>query len=279
MVDDEGVLSGVFSKSDLLRPSHTRIALLDHNELDQAVNGANEVQITEIIDHHRLGNVPTDMPILFMNRPVGSTCSIIADLFRGDGLMPDASIAGVLMAGIISDTLLLNSPTTTPLEGELLTWLEPIVGIQSKDLAELIFSSGSVVLNSTPDEVIRSDCKVYADESVRYSVSQVEELGFDNFWKSIEALEVALGSYRISEDLYCSVLFVTDINTQNSLLLVDGPVEFKAAINYPHKTGHNNVYELQGVVSRKKQLIPYLTTLLKNPDLITKVAPDYSSAI
>ena len=268
VTNEDKELLGVFSKSDILRPSNTRIALVDHNELGQAVNGAEEVQITEILDHHRLGNIPTDQPILFINRPVGSTCSIIADLFRAKSLTPSSGIAGVMMAGIISDTLLLNSPTTTPLEGELLEWLAPIAGISAQDLAELIFSSGSVIINHTPDEVVCSDCKTYSDVNVRYSVSQIEELGFSNFWKKENALDQALEAYRKKEELLFSFLLITDINTQNSLLVVAGNDELKSQINYTQKHGHNNIYDLPGIVSRKKQLIPYISTLLKTMGVV-----------
>jgi len=268
MVTDENKgLLGVFAKSDILRPSHTRIALVDHNELGQAVNGADQVQITEILDHHRLGNIPTDQPILFINRPVGSTCSIVADLFRAQSLTPTPSIAGVMMAGIISDTLLLHSPTTTPLEGELLDWLAPIAAVAAKDLAELIFSSGSVIINHTPEEVVCSDCKSYTDGAISYSVSQIEELGFDNFWKHEDALDQALEAYRAQKKLLFSFLLVTDINTQDSLLVVSGNDELKSQINYP-QNGQNNIYELSGIVSRKKQLIPYISTLLKTMGVV-----------
>jgi manganese-dependent inorganic pyrophosphatase len=265
--NDAEQLIGVFSKSDILRPSKTRIALVDHNELGQAVNGAEEVQLMEIVDHHRLGNIPTEQPILFINRPVGSTCSIVADLFRTHSLTPEPNIAGVLMAGIISDTLSLNSPTTTDLEGELLDWLSPIAGIKPKKLADIIFSAGSVVVNSKPEEVIRSDCKIYDEGKLRYSVSQIEELGFDNFWKNEEALNKALDSYRNEENLYFSFLLVTDINSQNSLLVISGSNELKHAVNYPQR-GQSNIYELSGIVSRKKQLIPYTSTLLKTMGVI-----------
>ncbi|TVP76519.1 MAG: putative manganese-dependent inorganic diphosphatase [Puniceicoccaceae bacterium] len=262
VVNDSKQLIGVFSKSDILKPSQTRIALVDHNELGQAVKGANQVQITEILDHHRLGNIPTDQPILFINRPVGSTCSIIADLFRADSLSPTANIAGIMMAGIISDTLMLNSPTTTPLEGELLDWLSPIAGIEPKVLSDLIFSAGSVVVNSKPEEVIRSDCKTYEAGELRYSVSQIEELGFDNFWINEDALGQALEAYRKEEALFFSFLLVTDINTQDSLLVAAGNEELQSAINYPQR-GQSNIYELPGIVSRKKQLIPYIASMLK----------------
>jgi manganese-dependent inorganic pyrophosphatase len=267
VTNEDKDLLGVFSKSDILRPSNTRIALVDHNELGQAVNGAEQVQITEILDHHRLGNIPTDQPILFINRPVGSTCSIVADLFRAQSLTPTPAMAGIMMAGIISDTLLLNSPTTTPLEGELLDWLSPIAGISPEELAELIFSSGSVIINHTPEEVVCSDCKKYSDGEISYSVSQIEELGFDNFWKHEDALDEALEAYRKKEGLLFSFLLVTDINTQDSLLVVSGSDELKSQIAYPHH-GQNNIYDLPGIVSRKKQLIPYISTLLKTMGVV-----------
>ncbi len=268
VTNEDQELLGVFSKSDILRPSNTRIALVDHNELGQAVNGAEEVQITEILDHHRLGNIPTDQPILFINRPVGSTCSIVADLFRAKSLTPSTGIAGVMMAGIISDTLLLNSPTTTPLEGELLEWLAPIAGISAKDLAELIFSSGSVIMSQPPEEVVCSDCKIYSNGDARYSVSQIEELGFNNFWKNEDSLDEALEAYRQKEELLFSFLLVTNINTQNSLLVVAGNDELKSQINFTKLHGHKNIYDLPGIVSRKKQLIPYTSTLLKTMGVV-----------
>lgn len=262
VLNDEERLVGVFSKSDILRPSKTRIVLVDHNELGQAVSGAEDVQITEILDHHRLGNIPTEQPILFLNQPVGSTCSIIANLFRSSKLTPEPSIAGIMMAGIISDTLLLNSPTTTPLEGELLDWLSPIAGIDPKELADIIFTAGSLIINSSAEEVVNADCKIYDEGAFRYSVSQVEELGFDNFWKNEQKLNQALDHFRSEEGLFFSFLLVTDINTQNSLLVAASNNEVKEAINYPRRK-QSNIYDLKGIVSRKKQLIPYISTMLK----------------
>ena len=260
-------LIGVFSKSDILRPSKTRIVLVDHNEIDQAVNGAKQVQIVEIIDHHRLGNIQSSQPVLFINRPVGSTCSIIADLYRTRSLTPEPKIAGILMAGIISDTLFLNSPTTTALEKELIEWLEPIANTKAEKLAELIFSSGSIILNSKPEEVIASDCKTYTEGDVTFSVSQIEELGFDNFWKNRDELDKALKAYREKEKTFFSLLFVTDVNSHDSLLVVASDDEFREQIDYPQH-GKSNIYDLAGVVSRKKQLLPYLLTLLKTMGVV-----------
>ena len=260
-VDEEGVLRGVFTKSDILRPVATRLALVDHNELTQAVDGAGEVEIAEVIDHHRLGNPPTQQPILFINRPLGSTCSIVADLFRAAGARPSPQVAGLMMSGIISDTLNLQSPTATPLDAELLAWLGGIADCDPRGLADLIFSAGSVLAGSTPDRAVRSDCKHYEENGVRFSVAQVEELGFSAFWREADGLLEALGRYRAEHALAFSCLLVTDIDTQGSLLLVRGDADVARAITYPVKRAPD-IFDLPGIVSRKKQLLPYLTGLL-----------------
>lgn len=262
VTSDEGALIGIITKSDVLKPVQTRLVLVDHNEMTQAVPGADEVNIAEIIDHHRLGALNTAQPILFINEPVGSTCTIVADLFRRDGLLPSPEVAGIMMAGLISDTLHLNGPTTTGKDAIMLAWLAEIAGVNSKQLADEIFNSGSVILAVPPAKVVRSDFKIYEEESLRFAVSQVEELGFGNFWQHAKALTSALQDLRDEERLAFAALLITDINTQNSLLLVKGDPEVIRRINYPH-VEQDEIFDLQGIVSRKKQLIPYLTSLIK----------------
>jgi manganese-dependent inorganic pyrophosphatase len=262
VTSEDGTLLGILTKTDLLKPVPTRLVLVDHNELTQAVPGADEVTVTEIIDHHRLGPMATPQPILFLNEPVGSTCTIVADLFRRHGLEPTPDLAGLMMSGLISDTLLLQSPTSTPKDAEVLTWLESHARIKRRALADLIFSSGSVILASPPDKVVRSDFKLYEEDGVRFAVSQVEELGFDNFWQHAKPMTKALADLRAEEKLVFACLLVTDINTQNSLMLVQGDPEFIRRISYAH-VQQDEIFDLPGVVSRKKQLIPYLTGLLK----------------
>jgi len=262
VVDDDGTLVGVLSKSDILRPVQTRLVLVDHNEMTQAVNGAEEVTITEIIDHHRLGALNTAQPILFINEPVGSTCTIVADLFRRENLQPSPDIAGIMMAGLISDTLHLNGPTTTGKDALMLAWLAEIAGVNSKQLADEIFNSGSVILANSPEKIVRSDFKIYEEESLRFAVSQVEELGFGNFWQHSKAIAGALLSLREDERLAFAALLVTDINTQNSLLVVKGDDGFIQRISFA-QIEPDEIFDLPGIVSRKKQLIPYMTSLLK----------------
>jgi len=262
VINDDGILQGILSKTDVLKPVKTRLVLVDHNEMTQAVSGADQVSITEIIDHHRIGSLNTQQPILFINEPVGSTCTIVADLFRREGLVPTPQIAGIMMSGIIADTLHLNSPTSTEKDACILSWLSKIAQINSRELADTIFSSGSVILANPAAKVIRTDFKIYEEDGVRFAVSQVEELGFGNFWQHARDLANALQALRAEEGLLFACLLVTDINTQNSLLLVKGEPEFIARIKYPF-VEKDEIFDMPGVVSRKKQLIPYIGGVLK----------------
>lgn len=262
VLGEDGRLQGILTRTDILRPARTRLVLVDHNEMTQAIPGAEEVNIAEIIDHHRLGSLATNQPILFINDPVGSTCTIIAELFRRDGLAPSPQIAGALMGGIISDTLHLQSPTSTEKDAVMLAWLARIADVDSRQLAQTIFSSGSVILAQAPAQVVRSDFKIYDEEGVRFSVSQVEELGFGNFWPNSKALIRALQDLCAGEKLCFACLLITDINTHNSLLLFKGDPEVSRRITYP-QLEEGEIFDLPGIVSRKKQLIPYLGALLR----------------
>lgn len=227
------------------------------------------MSIVEILDHHRLGNLPTEQPILFFNEPVGSTCTIVAECFRKEAMTPRAELAGILMAGIISDTLNLKGPTATAKDAAILEWLAAAGKVDRESLADLIFTSGSVINAMEPEAVIRSDMKIYNEGEIRFSVSQIEELGFANFRTHAKKLMDALGVLQESEGLYFAALLVTDINRQDSLLQMVGPEEFLDQVAYSQVEAHT--YDMPGVVSRKKQLIPYLTSLLRNAGLLSAV--------
>jgi manganese-dependent inorganic pyrophosphatase len=262
VTEDEGRLVGVFTRRDLLRPGEMRLILVDHNELSQAVPGAEEAEIVEVVDHHRLGDLRTQEPILFLNRPVGSTCTIVADLFRDRGLEVSPQLAGVLMGGLVSDTLNLRSPTTTAVDAEILRWLEGIAGVTGSELADVIFSSGSVVAAHDAPDVIGLDRKIYEEGPYRFAISQVEELGFGEFWKAEAALAEALEASRDAEGLDFAALLVTDVKSQDSLLLVRGDAEILRQVPYP-EVEEGEVFRLDGIVSRKKQLLPFLTGILR----------------
>ncbi len=260
VLDDDGRVVGMLSKSDFLKKVNRRLILVDHNELSQAVLGADQVEIMEIIDHHRIGAFSTSQPILFRNEPVGSTSTIIADGYFRYGIPLTPSIAGLLLAGLVSDTLNLTSPTTTKRDAEILAWLEEKAGVNAAEFTAKLFSSGSVLVSQTPERAITTDCKEYVEDGRRFSVAQIEELGFDVFWKTHTAIRQALETYRTANGYLFSALFVTDVGAQSSLLIVAGPEKFIGAVKYPEAAP--GVFELAGIVSRKKQLLPYLTETL-----------------
>jgi manganese-dependent inorganic pyrophosphatase len=259
--DDEGRTVGVLSKADFLKPVERKLILVDHNELSQAVQGADEVEILEIIDHHRLGVLTTQQPILFRNEPVGSTSTIVADCFFRENVELPKPIAGLLLAGLVSDTLNLTSPTTTARDSEILARLEKIAGVKAREFTEKLFASGSLLTLKPAPQAITTDAKEYFENGAKFSVAQIEEVGFDQFWKRKDELLAALENYRSQKDYFFSALLVTDVASQQSLMLVAGKKEFIAKIDYPEpKPG---VFELRDVVSRKKQLLPYLTHCLQ----------------
>ena len=261
VLDAQGQTVGILSKTDFLKTVTRKLILVDHNELSQAVQGADEVEIIEIIDHHRIGALTTHQPILFRNEPVGSTSTIVADCFFRYGVELPPPIAGLLLAGLVSDTLNLTSPTTTPHDAEVLKSLEKIAGVNAAEFTDKLFASGSLLTLHSAPKAITTDCKEYTEGGVRFSVAQIEEIGFDQFWKRKAELLEALEKYRERRKYSFSVLLVTDVTTQNSLLVVAGDDEFVAQIDYPKL--ESGIYELRAVVSRKKQLLPYLTHCLQ----------------
>lgn len=264
VLNGEGRMVGILSKTDFLKTVTRKLILVDHNELSQAVQGADEVEIIEIIDHHRIGALVTQQPILFRNEPVGSTSTIVADCFFRHGVEIPPAIAGLLLAGVVSDTLNLTSPTTTARDTEILKYLEEISGTNAREFTEKLFASGSLLTLKSAPQAIQTDCKEYTQNNVKFSVAQIEEIGFEQFWKRKDELLAALEAYRAGRAYYFSTLLVTDVTTQNSLLLVVGDEKFIKRINYPRL--ESGIYELREVVSRKKQLLPYLTHCLRETE-------------
>lgn len=264
VLDDEKHVVGVITKSCFLQKTTRQLILVDHNELSQAVQGADQVDILEIIDHHRIGSLSTTQPILFRNEPVGSTSTIVADCFKRYGVELPPSIAGLLLAGLVSDTLNLTSPTTTPRDAEILEWLEVLSNTHAREFTEKLFESGSVLVSRPADQAITADCKEYVEGNRRFSVAQIEEIGFDQFQKRKIEVRTALEQYRAVNRYDFSVLLVTDVVLQTSLLLVAGNTRLRDAIQYPEP--EPGMFELTGIVSRKKQLLPYLTNMLARLD-------------
>lgn len=261
VVGDDGRLVGMAFKTDLISPPKPQLVLVDHNELGQAVNGAEEAEIVEVLDHHRLGGgLKSTQPIRFVNEPVGSTCTLVARQFRAAGIVPKPPIALCMASGIISDTLFLRSPTTTDVDREVLGWLEGQCGVDLEQYAREFFEIGSALRSRTPADVIREDCKEFSEHGVRFSISQIEETGFDLFWERKDALRGALEAFAEKQKLDFSALLVTDVVSNGSLLLLSKESEAFEDINYPRLD--RSLYQLENVVSRKKQLLPLISQLL-----------------
>ncbi len=255
----DGVMQGVVTKSDLLKSSGVRLILVDHNELSQAVDGADEVEILEVVDHHRLGNFHTTSPIRFICEPVGSTSTIVSDLYRRSGRRMPKKTAALLLAGVISDTVALRSPTTTDKDRSTVPWLEEISGLNCKDFSQKIFAATSSLKNRGPEAVINDDFKTYEAKGRRFGIGQVETIGFNEFYEEKERLREELRRTGERLGLSFSALLVTDITYGTSLLLAVGEKEIIDSLEYPRL--EEGVYELKDVLSRKKQVAPHILSL------------------
>ncbi len=260
-VVDGGKLIGVLSKSDLVNPPKAEIVLVDHNELSQAVQGAEDADIIEVLDHHRLGgSLKSSHPMRFHMEPVGSTCTLVARMFQRSGIDPTPGIALCMASGMISDTLFLRSPTTTDTDREALEWLGKFCDVDLKEYANDFFQVGSALRSCSPEQVVREDCKEFEETGRKFSISQIEEIRFDLFWQRKDELAVALERLAAKNGLEFSALLVTDISSNGSLLLMSREPDGWEEINYPQL--EDKLYQLDEVVSRKKQLLPLIISLL-----------------
>ena len=250
-----GKMIGVLAKSDLVDPPRIRLALVDHNEYAQAVNGIEEAEITEVIDHHRLaGDLVSREPIRYLNEPVGSTCTLVGRKFFHRGLMPSPSVAMCLCAGIVSDTLCLTSPTTTLLDREMLTWLSGVAGVDPKKFTDEFFGVGSLIANGTPEEILNADRKEFTEQGLTVSISQVEERDLHGFAARREELEKALKELFDHQKYDLAVLAVTDVALHHSMILAIG--QELAISKLPFERIDETLFHAPGVVSRKRQIFP-----------------------
>jgi manganese-dependent inorganic pyrophosphatase len=250
-----GKMIGVIAKSDLVDPPRMRIALVDHNEYAQAVNGVEEAEITEVIDHHRLaGDLVSREPIRYLNEPVGSTCTLVGRKFFHRGLMPAPSVALCLCAGIVSDTLCLTSPTTTLLDREMLTWLSGVAGVDPKKFTDEFFAVGSLIANGTTDEILNADRKSFTEQGLSVSIAQVEERDLVGFAARRIELEAALKELFEREHFDLAVLAVTDVALHHSMILAIG--KESALAKFPFERIDGSLFHAPGVVSRKRQIFP-----------------------
>ncbi len=258
-IDESGVMHGILTKTDLMKPSPIQLILVDHNEISQAVDGADGVDIIEVVDHHRLGNFHTTGPITFRCEPIGSTSSIVAGIYKAEGIEIDKKIAGLLLSGVLSDTVILRSPTTTNKDKEILKWLEEKSGLDHQELGNEIFSANSSMKARGAKAVVRDDFKVYTAKGKDFGIGQVETIGFDELESEKACIKKELEQTRETKDLTMACLLITDIGKGTSLLMAVGEGKVLESFEYPKL--EENIYELKNVLSRKKQVAPHLLNL------------------
>jgi manganese-dependent inorganic pyrophosphatase len=256
VVDDSNKLIGTISESDLLAEPNTGVILVDHNEISQALEGIENYTIHEVIDHHRLGILNTKEPISFINRPVGATCTIIVSLYRQNRVPIPKNIAGILLAGILADTLVLQSATVTPEDKDTAVFLSNITNLDIEQFGREIISAGNKLGNRGAAEVIQQDMKEYNEEGVVFTVSQIEVESLEDV---VERTGEFLGELEIErrarDALFCTIM-VTDVIKLTSIMFIAAKDEFMRVLDLPLKAP--GVYFLRGIVSRKKQLVPLL---------------------
>ncbi len=261
VLDDEGRVVGLFTEGDLIREPNIELIMVDHNEFSQAVDGIENYRILEVIDHHRLGSFATKYPITFINRVVGSTSTIIAGMYREQRVPLPKPIASVLLCGILSDTLILRSATTTELDRETADYLANVCDLEIDTLGKDMMGSASAVASRPAAEIIKLDLKEYEASGKRLSVSQVEVSDTAEIMERRAEIAQGLAHLRREGGYYLSAIMVTDITDLTSLLLIDADREFLPLLSYPKE--ETGVYVLKDILSRKKQLMPALFELVE----------------
>lgn len=260
VVDSNNKVCGLINESDLLHEPNVEVILVDHNEMSQAVEGVENYRLLEVIDHHRVGNLATKYPITFINKPVGATSTLIASLFRENKISIPLEIASILLCAILTDTLILQSTTTTDFDREMAEYLSNITNLDIQSLGEEIISAGSRIGGRDASEVIRQDMKEYSEGKLVYTVSQIEVDNTNEILKRKKEFLQELEFERRSRKGLFSALLVTDIASLSSILLIEAEKDFLPFIAYPKR--EENVYYLKDIVSRKKQLIPMISEVV-----------------
>lgn len=269
VVDEENHYVGVCRQRNLLNPPRLQLILVDHNEIGQALGSLDEADLLEVLDHHRLGNPPTRLPIRFRVDIVGSTSTLVSERFESAGMSAPPDLAGLLLAGLISDTLLHTSPTTTERDHlaavRLGRWAfvggAPLEGETLQSFGEQVLRAGTDLSIRDPSSAVQGDLKIYDAEDRRFGAAQVEVTDFVEISDQLGSLGEALVHLREHEGLDFAVLMVTDIVGGSSRLIFRGNVPFTDEL--PYRRLPDDSFSAEEVVSRKKQLLPVLLALLE----------------
>ncbi|MEG6586343.1 putative manganese-dependent inorganic diphosphatase [Dendrosporobacter sp. 1207_IL3150] len=262
-VIENGKLVGLITRDQLIVTEREKIILVDHNERTQAVEGIEEAQIVEIVDHHRLGGLETGEPIFIRHEPVGSTATIVANMHWHRGIEMPAHIAGLLLAAIVSDTVLFKSPTATSYDRETAVKLAEIAKLNLQEFGMSVLKAGSGIGDMSPSEIIRNDLKEFQIGEYRVAIGQLSVMDTAEVLAVKDDLLLGMETMRSKENYDMTLLMVTDIINEGTHLIYSGHPSILIGEAFGNK-GEGGVVYLPGVMSRKKQVIPPMVEAARN---------------
>ena len=261
ILDADGKYCGMISRRNIINLRKRRIILVDHNEATQAVEGFDQAEILEIIDHHRIGSLETSGPVYFRNQPVGCTATIVTQMYDENGVTIPQKIAGLLLAAILSDTLMFRSPTCTPIDVNAANRLAKLAGVDINEFANEMFEAGEKLDGKTAEEVFLQDFKVFMCGDIRFGVAQGSYMTRKNLTAAEALLKPYLEEARNKQNVEDIYMLLTDVPKEESVVICDG--RYAAGVltdGFEIQPGADGSWTLPGVVSRKKQFIPALMT-------------------
>ena len=257
ILDEEGKYCGMVSRRNVIALRKRRIILVDHNEATQAVEGFDQAEILEIIDHHRIGSLETSGPVYFRNQPVGCTATIITQMYDENGVDIPPQIAGLLLAAILSDTLAFRSPTCTPVDENAAKRLAKIAGVDIEEFSTEMFEAGEKLDGKTPEEVFLQDFNVFMCGDIRFGVAQGSYMTRKNLQAAQALLQPYLEEARNKQNVEDLYMLLTDVPKEESVVICTGRYAAEVLSNgFESRPAADGSWTLPGVVSRKKQFIP-----------------------
>ena len=257
ILDEDGKYCGMVSRRNIINLQKRRIILVDHNEATQAVEGFDQAEILEIIDHHRIGSLETSGPVYFRNQPVGCTATIITQMYDENGVDIPPQIAGLLLAAILSDTLAFRSPTCTPVDENAAKRLAKIAGVDIEEFSTEMFEAGEKLDGKTPEEVFLQDFKVFMCGDIRFGVAQGSYMTRKNLQAAQALLQPYLEEARNKQNVEDLYMLLTDVPKEESVVICTGRYAAEVLSNgFESRPAADGSWTLPGVVSRKKQFIP-----------------------
>ena len=261
ILDADGKYCGMISRRNIINLHKRRIILVDHNEATQAVEGFDQAEILEIIDHHRIGSLETSGPVYFRNQPVGCTATIVTQMYDESGVEIPQKTAGLLLAAILSDTLVFRSPTCTPMDVGAANRLAKIAGVDINEFANEMFEAGEKLDGKTAEEVFLQDFKVFMCGDIRFGVAQGSYMTRKNLQAAEALLQPYLEEARNKQNVEDIYMLLTDVPKEESVVISDGRYASEVlADGFETQPAEDGSFTLPGVVSRKKQFIPALMT-------------------